>query len=175
MKIPPERTLLFEQFRNDPNYHLKNIVEIAARNLVEGMLRSDGIEAKVLLTSDTDDVFGGVDLIIEVQTPTGVGYTGIDIAISENPNYLAKKEERTETVCREFNAYKKHGHKTMPRQVFAIPPRVMARFLSGYMDRISSGEKMESTEMLALFNEAKNKTVAVVREATQSKVTEIMH
>jgi hypothetical protein len=56
-KITPERTLLFQQFRSDPNYHLKNLVEIVARNLVEEMLRSDGINAKVLLTSDSDDVF----------------------------------------------------------------------------------------------------------------------
>lgn len=132
-KISPERALLFQQFRSDPNYHLKNLVEIVARNLVEEMLRSDGIEATVSLTSDSDDVFSGVDLIIEVQTPNGKEYTGIDIAISENPRYLTKKEERTETVCREFNAYKGHGSKTMPRQVFAIPPHIMAKFLSSYM------------------------------------------
>lgn len=152
-------------------------MEVVARNLVEEMLRSDGIDATVMLTSDTDDVFSGVDLIIEVKTPEGrKEYTGIDIAVSKNPHYLKQKEEkRTETVCREFNAYKRHGHKTMPRQIFAIPPRVMARFLSGYMDRISSGEPMESAEVLALFHEAKNKTVAAVRETTGSRVAEIMH
>lgn len=68
-KISSERSLLFQQFRSDPNYHIKNLVEVVARNLVEEMLRSDGIDASVSLTSDSDDVFSGVDLIIEVQTP----------------------------------------------------------------------------------------------------------
>ena len=56
-KISPERALLFQQFRSDPNYHLKNLVEVVARNLVEEMLRSDGIDATVSLSSDSDDVF----------------------------------------------------------------------------------------------------------------------
>jgi hypothetical protein len=114
-------------------------------------------------------------LIIETKTPTGKEYTGIDIAISDNPHYLAKKEERTETTCREFNAYKKHGNKTMPRQVFAIPPKVMAKFLSTYMQQISSGGLLNSKRILEIFEEAKTKTVAIVRENTQLQMDAIMH
>lgn len=175
-KITPERALLFQQFRSDPNYHLKNLVEIVGRHLVEEMLRSEGIQARVSLTSDSDDVFSGVDLIIEVKNTEGKKeYTGIDIAISENQQYLSKKESRTETVCREFNAFKWHGNLAMPRQVFAIPPRVMSRFLENYMERIGTHGAVSSTEILALFHEANTKTVATVREKIQSKVQSITH
>ncbi len=78
-------------------------------------------------------------------------------------------------MCREFNAYKRHGHKTIPRQVFAIPPQTMARFLSIYMERISSNGTVDSSEVLSLFHEAKNITVATVRESTQSRVQSVIH
>lgn len=56
-KIAPERTALFMEFRNDPNYTIKNLVELVTRSLIFEMLRADGIDAKVQVTSDTDDVF----------------------------------------------------------------------------------------------------------------------
>ncbi len=56
-RISPERSALFAEFRNDPNYHLKCLVEVVARAFVEASLRSDGMDASVMITSDSDDVF----------------------------------------------------------------------------------------------------------------------
>ena len=106
-RITPERALLFQQFRSDPNYHLKNLVEVVARGLVEDMLRAEGKDVVVSLTSDSDDVFSGVDLIVETRLLTGEKeYLGLDIAVSKNSEYLQKKEQRSNTICREFNAFK---------------------------------------------------------------------
>lgn len=126
-KVTAERTVLFERFRNDPNYHIKNIVELITRSLILEMLKADGIDAKVYVTSDSDDVFGGADVIAAIDTNHGEEYVAFDIAVSESQEYLSKKELPTETHCHEFNAFKKRKNKKpMPRVVFAIPPRVMS-------------------------------------------------
>lgn len=95
-KIPSERTLLFRQFRSSQYYYIRNIVSLVMRSLIEEMLRSDGIDATVFLASDSDDVFSGVNLIIEVETSERKEYVGIDIIISSGNE---RKEERTETIC----------------------------------------------------------------------------
>ncbi|MDD5376884.1 MAG: hypothetical protein PHH16_02080 [Candidatus Gracilibacteria bacterium] len=164
-KISPERALLFQQFRSDPNYHLKNLVEVVIRDLVEDMLRSDHIEASVSLTSDSDDVFAGVDLIVEMKTPNGAEYVGLDIAISDDVYYLSKKEERTETICREFNAFRRLGNKMMPRQVFAIPTYVMNKFMYSYMRRVASGDRVKSSELTTLLIESNIKIVTTLYES----------
>lgn len=105
-RITPERTALFQKFRSDPYYHLKNLVEIVARSLVEEMLKAEGLDAKVMVTSDSDDVFSGVDFIVEIKSEKGSkDYVGFDLAVSDNPEYLQKKGQRTHTVCREFNQF----------------------------------------------------------------------
>lgn len=128
-KTSPDRTVLLQRFRDDPNYHLKNLVELVSRSLVFEILRADGIDARVMVTSDSDDVFGGADMIVTINDPKDSNkesYLAIDLAISESNEYLEKKEERTETICYEFDALKNLKHKPIPRIVFAIPPRVMA-------------------------------------------------
>lgn len=67
-KIPPERTLLFRQFRSSQYYYIRNIVSLVIRSLIEEMLQSDGIDAIVFLASDSDTVFSGVNLITEMET-----------------------------------------------------------------------------------------------------------
>lgn len=105
-RIPAERTALFQKFRSDPCYHLKNLVEIVTRGLVEDMLRAEGHDAKVMITSDSDDVFSGVDFIVEIKSSGGSkSYAGFDLAISNNPEYLEQKALKTHTVCREFNQF----------------------------------------------------------------------
>lgn len=34
------------------------------------MLKDAGLDAKVMVTSDSDDVFSGVDFIVETKTPS---------------------------------------------------------------------------------------------------------
>lgn len=181
-RIAPERSALFQKFRSDPYYHLKNLVEIVARGLVEEMLRSEGLDAKVMITSDSDDVFSGVDFIVEVRSPEGAkDYVGFDLAVSENPEYLEKKESRTHTVCREFNHFMgwrkdpQGKERSMLRQVFAIPPKVMAGFLPEYMRRIAQGRPPSAKETLVLLEAAKVRTVSITKERAQSRVAKILH
>jgi len=56
--VRPENAELFRAFLEDPYYHLKNLVEVVMRQLLEEMLRSQGVDATVYLTSNGDDVFG---------------------------------------------------------------------------------------------------------------------
>lgn len=174
-EIRTERALLFQEFRNDPYYHLKNLVEVVMRQVINELLRSQGVEAVVYLTSDSDDVFAKVDMIIEAKTEKGTEYMGMDLAVSENPEYLRNKQQRTMTVCCEFNAYKKLGKREMVRQVFSVSPQTMARFLSECMARVASHGRVDSEEILSLFYEAKNPTAQAVQSSTQSRTREVLH
>ena len=120
------------------------------------------------MTSDSDDVFGGVDLIAEMRDAHGVlQHVGFDLAVSDNPEYLEQKECRTETLCSEFNARKKLKNKRIPRQVVAIPPRVMAGFLSKYMEAIEHGKSPSGTETLSMLEEAKARDAQEAKTYTQ--------
>lgn len=174
-KLSPERTALFERFRNDPNYHIKNIVELAARSLIFEMLRADGIDAKVVVTSDPDDAFGGADIIATINTPHGEEHVAFDIAVSENAEYLRKKEDRTETICYEFDAVKKLKHKPIQRVVFAVPPRVMAGFISEYMKQIAKNGFIERKDILLLFRAAATDTVRTLSEKVHNRIDAIIH
>lgn len=78
-----------------------------------------------------------MDFIAEMRNRKGeLEHIGLDLAISDNPEYLKQKEFRTETLCSEFNARKKLKGKRIPRQVFAIPPKIMARVLPKYMEMV---------------------------------------
>lgn len=174
-KISPDRTALFERFRNDPNYHIKNIVELATRSLIFEMLRADGIDAKVVVTSDSDDVFGGADVIATINTPHGEKHVAFDIAVSENAEYLGKKEERTETICYEFDSIKKLKQKPIPRVVFAIPPRVMTKFISEYMKHISTKGFIDRKDILTFFRDASSDTVRTLSKKVHARIDKIIH
>lgn len=187
--VPPDRSALFRQFREDPYYHLKNLVEIVARGLVEEMLRADGLDARVMVTSDSDDVFAGVDYVVETRTPEGTKeYSGIDLAISDNPKYIKQKEIESSTVCREFNRFMGWGktpngeEPAMHRYVFALPPKVMAGFLPSYMKLVAAGHRPNSKETLELFEAAKIRitasnirTAATTVASTKSAVSHALH
>lgn len=181
-RITPERSALFHQFRSDPYYHLKNLVEIVSRTLVDDLLKSSGLDVEVMITSDSDDVFSGVDFIVEVRNPGGSkDYVGFDLAISDNPDYLDRKGQRSRTICREFNQFmgwKKSPEgrdREMVREVFAIPPKVMASFLPAFMKRVASGNAPSSQEILELFEAAKLNNVKNTIARTQARTNELLH
>lgn len=174
-KVSPRNAVLFEKFRNDPNYHIKNIVELAARSLIFEMLRADGIDAKVVVTSDSDDVLGGADVIATINTPHGEEHMAFDIAVSENRTYLDEKEGRTETICYEFDAVKKLKHKPIPRVVFAVPPRVMVTFISAYMKQIQTKGFIDRKDILTLFKASASDTVRTLSKKINDRVGAIIH
>lgn len=169
-KISADKTLLLARFRNDPNYHIKNIVELTIRSLIFEMLRADGIDAKVVVTSDSDDAFGGADVIAIINTNHGEEYIAFDIAISESQEYLGKKEERTETICYEFNAVKNLKHQPIPRMVFAVPPRVMAQFIVGYMKNIATQSFIDRKTILPMFKNAATDTIRTLTKKVHDRI-----
>jgi len=94
-RVDPKYTALFQKFRSDPFYHLKNLVEVVMREIVEITLVAEGFEkVQVYRTSDTDDVMAGADLIARLQKSDGSKQTfAIDLAVSSNTKYLEKKQE----------------------------------------------------------------------------------
>lgn len=98
------------------------------REIVEITLMAEGFrDVQVYRTSDHDDVTAGADLIAKMRKSDGSRHTfAIDLAVSGNAKYLAKKQERTQTKCREYNRFTDHPTDTvMDREVIAIRPEVM--------------------------------------------------
>lgn len=174
-KVLPERAELFRQFLEDPYYHLKNLVEVVMRQVLEEMLRLQGVDATVYLTSNGDDVFGGVDVIVEAKMQDRIEYMGIDIAVSDNREYLEEKQQRTATICREFNTCKRLGKMSMAREVFSVSPHTMARFLSDYMERVILNGRVKPREVLTLFEDAKTPTIDTVHQDARNQVNDILH
>lgn len=54
--IPASKMMLLQKFREDPNYHLKNLVELVLRSLLDQFYKLEGRSVKVLRTTDIDDV-----------------------------------------------------------------------------------------------------------------------
>lgn len=55
-RVKPEHSEMFVRFKNDPNYHLKNLVEMVARCMIEEYMRESGLKVETWVTSDCDDV-----------------------------------------------------------------------------------------------------------------------
>lgn len=177
-KISPEKSILFQKFRSDPWYHLKNLVEIVIREFIEADLRDQGYnDAKVWRTSDTDDVCAWVDLIVEIpKTATQpVEYFGIDVAISTNERYLEQKQTKKVSECSEFNAYKWKRGMIMDREVYSFSPKVISYFLSSYMRSIMKWVTPAPLEILSLFDSAIKVSTSQVRENTSQAVSKILH
>lgn len=63
----------------------------------------------------------------------------------------------------------------MVREVFAVPPKVMAGFLPEFMRHVAAGRPPSSGETLALLDAAKLRSVIGTKEQTQSRVAAILH
>ncbi|MFB0965494.1 MAG: hypothetical protein QMC36_07605 [Patescibacteria group bacterium] len=63
----------------------------------------------------------------------------------------------------------------MVREVFAIPPKVMAKFLPEFMKHVAAGRPPSSRETLALLDDAKVRSVTMTKEHTQSRVAAVLH
>lgn len=163
VRNPREQELL-QKFKEDRNYPVKNIAEMAMRDVLEGYLYKQGIKGKVLITSDHDDVFSKTDFIVELEKDGVITPISVDLAVSRNATYLNEKLYPFITECREYN-YKRHRkERGMPRTVLAIRPEWMAVFLSEYMEQASSLNPptfLEAYEMLANIQVAKK---AIPRE-----------
>lgn len=180
-KLNRERSDLIQMFHNDPYYIFKNMVEIMWRDLVSKHLRKtladklshDDSRLQVFVSSDADDVFWWVDLIVKLEHDGNIEYQWIDIAVSGNKRYLSEKvEKREETVCMEFNI-KNWNRPTMkiPRYVLQFSPKIMSEMLSQYLDSI---EKWEYLDTLDLYKTVKNQNIVDARAETNFKINNLM-
>lgn len=94
--------------------------------------------------------------------------------MSQNESYLTQKGRRSETICYEFDAYKQHGKQTIPRQVFAISPQVMSKYLRDYMALILKGEIPDAQTILRLRDEAKERSTSNLKESVRKSINNII-
>ncbi len=128
VKITPQEENLIHRFRKDVHYGLKNFVEILWRSIVEQKLIQSWIykHVQVYLASDLDDIMGGIDLIVECRDDKDNEYLiGIDIAVSENVDYLVEKEWKISSYPREYIYRKQKPKKPIPRIVYALDPTTL--------------------------------------------------
>jgi hypothetical protein len=149
---------LLEEFQADKHYWLKNFVEIIARALVEEKIQTTGVyeSVRVYLASDADDIISGVDLIIECIDKQWVRhFIWVDVAVSENTEYLDQKSEKSSCNPSEFFFRKWMNPKTsIHRIVFALKPagvsRTIERFYWGIQERRSRNAKTYSKHLYYL-------------------------
>lgn len=60
----------------------------------------------VYLASDADDANARVDVIVEEKKSRGKEFWGLDIAVSQNTEYITQKSVQKKSLCTEFNMYK---------------------------------------------------------------------
>jgi len=176
-KIDPKYLALFQEFRSDEFYHLKNLVEVVLREIVELKLMAEGFrEVQVYRTSDHDDVTAWADLIAKVRRPDGSRYTfAIDLAVSGSEKYLSKKLERSQTKCREYNRYTDHHVDTlMDREVIAIRPEVMWHALIQYLWAVGSWKMLSSAQKLQLLEWPRSNSIASIRGSTSSRTQSLL-
>lgn len=150
VRVPREQELI-QKFKEDRNYPVKNIAEMAVRDVLEAYFRKKGIKVKVFITSDYDDIFSKTDFIVELEKDGIVTPISVDMAVSRDVAYLRNKFSPFLTECREYNYKNYRKERGMSRVVLAIPPERMATFLSEYMDQVSSGNFPTSLEAYEMF------------------------
>lgn len=149
-----EKELLAE-FRKDPFYILKNSVEIVWKELVaklfENRLKWTWVNTKVEITTDLDDIFWSADIAITMTEKNGEkSYLLLDMAVSDNEEFLLQKAEKGETVCQEFNLSKKLPQYTkIKRMVLDFERIIMADFIINYFEEI---ENWNNPDITALYN-----------------------
>ncbi|GAB0174464.1 MAG: hypothetical protein HHAS10_03430 [Candidatus Altimarinota bacterium] len=134
---------LVDEFQRDSHYGLKNFVEILARSIVEEKIRSTGVyrDVKVYLASDADDIVSGVDLIVDCIDQRGNRHLiGVDVAVSENSQYLDGKSEYESCSPTEFLFRNRLGPRTsIHRIVFALSPSEVAHMIDFTVDSLMQG------------------------------------
>jgi len=136
---------IFESIKWEKYYIFKKIVEEIWRELVQKLfeekvakLKDNNISIETLITSESDDVSWGVDLIVIYNENWKESYLWIDIAVSNSSKYLEEKnEKRSVARCIEFNLNKWLPIETViKRVVVAFEKEVLANFLLEFFESI---------------------------------------
>jgi hypothetical protein len=172
---------LIQAFHNDPYYIFKNMVEIMWRDLVSKHLRKtlwekltfNDSRLQVLTTSDSDDVFWWVDLIVKLEYDGNIEYMWIDIAVCWNKKTLEDKiNKNEETKCIEYNLFEwNNPSMKIPRKVLQFSPKIMAEMLSQYLKAIENWEYIDTLE---LYKTIKNQNIVDARDETNFKINNLM-
>lgn len=147
-RIDAKKTLLLQNFKQDPNYIFKNIVEMLARKLLKDHFTQKRVDAKVYTTSDADDVFAGVDIIIETWDTV----FWVDVCCTENQKTISKKTQKSLSIPMEYNKYKKiNPLREIPRLVYPIPGEILWKFMQACMKEISQTGSLSQWQALRYF------------------------
>lgn len=127
LELTEDRKRILESIEDNKDW-IKKLVESLIRKSFKDIIDSLGIDWKAYLTSDADDVFSWIDLILNID---GVGDFWIDVAVSSNPKYLEEKaNKRKITTPVEYNLKNWYpAGRKISRNVIWFPPEVVNEFI----------------------------------------------
>lgn len=176
--IPPERVAILAEIEKDKNRVIKDFLEIIARRVIlEQFRRTTSETVKVFVTSAHDDVFGGVDCIVQLGDKGKERYYGIDVAVSDNQEYLEGKGSRSRTYVPEFFAAKGEKSRSIDRLVFPFSPTVMAKFTHAYIHYVKYGtfsERGRQSDPYEAFLQCSGENVREFQDRFRSKVSHVL-
>ena len=158
--------------KNDLNGMVFNqIVENMTASLLQGILeeknRKDGFAKyiRVYKTSMSDDIRGHIDYVVEIDGQC----LWIDLATSDNPQYIQEKSALETTMVVEYQMHRqedsvakgknRYHEVIMPRKVLAIEKEKMFAIVSEYMETITEvGGDVTSQDALDALEAAMRET-----------------
>lgn len=153
-KNNPEKEALIKKHRQDPNYIFKNIVEMFVRKMFKEYFTDNQIEAKVYVTSDSDDALAGIDIIVEIDNKV----FGIDVCCTSSEITIEKKTVKNICTPIEYNLYKKtHLFREIPRIVFPVDKNRLSIFLEKCMNEVEINWNLKKGNILKYFQNSSEK------------------
>lgn len=140
---------IIEKHKRYEYYKFKKLIEILIRKLVKDYFSNIPGSAIVYNTSDSDDIFSWLDLIIALWKE----FYWIDICCTENYFTIQEKLNKSWFVSPiEFNLFKNNDPKMeIPRLIFPIPYSVISRFIELSMSEISNTWQLLEWKTLDFF------------------------
>lgn len=155
--VRPEHTLLISSFKNSENYIFNNVLEYLIRKVLKDhydeLSKKWWPEYKVFSTSDADDVLGWIDIIVENVNDWTSHW--IDIACSDNPEYLEVKSSRTVSMPIEYNLFRwKYPTRPISRQVMSFSPKTLSYFIKECIKEIWNSWWLKNWQALQIMKTA---------------------
>jgi len=136
---------------------LNQILEFAIRDLLEGSLQSlkwnDWIEnIRVIKTNEYDDVSSKTDFIIEFEYANKNTYSAFDLTVSNNSQYIEKKQYPIKVFCPNFHFNKKMKY-AIPRSLIILDDKEFVfKYLKKYMQQIQITWEIEPNDSLKIVD-----------------------
>lgn len=158
LRVSEEKQNIINNVESDIDW-IKKFIEMTIRRVFKDIIDSAWINWKAYLTSNYDDIFSWIDLIMALEKwEEDFMEIWVDISISNNSEYVSeKKEKRKLTKPIEYNLNKGYSpNKEMKRIVINFKPEVIKIFLQKIMNSLWKNSWLSSWESLQYMREAYN-------------------